>query len=158
MRVAVIAGVVALLGMACERAAEEALPKPKNAGLVFACYPVQFVHPPMGPPTRWCEVANPERADAYVVVMDVGVDGSILKASISEEPSEQMSACLVDALREWRLEPARNCMGEPLGSRYEMGYLDVFGRSSCLPESILPGPTAALQTSDAQGGRTSGCS
>jgi hypothetical protein len=89
--------------------------------------------------------------------MDVAADGMVLKASIPEEPSEEMSACLVEALREWRLEPARDCAGKPLRSQYEMAYLDVFGRSSCVAP-LLSALTGALQASDVRGGRTSGCS
>jgi hypothetical protein len=158
MRTAVMAGFVALAAAACDQGPNEALPEPKNGGLVFACYPVQFVHPPMGPPARWCDVAQPERSEAYVVVMDVAADGKVLKASIPGEPSEEMTACLTEALREWRLEPARDCAGEPLRSQYEIAYLDVFGRSSCLPAPVLSAPIGALQASDARGGRTSGCS
>lgn len=151
-RLAALAGLV-VVGMACTRQAEEPLPTPKNGALGFACYPVQFVRPPMGPPVRWCNLSDPSRADAAVVVMHVGRDGAILDASIPEEPSEEMTACLAEALGGWRLEPARGCTGEPLQSEYRLSYRDVFGWSTCLSE-----PTVLQMVSDAGGGRPSGCS
>jgi hypothetical protein len=120
--------VAALVGMAAVSCgALEAPPAVQDSRLTFACYPVQFMRPPLGPPRRWCDLADPGAERAAVVVMRIGLDGRIVSATTPADPSERMNACLADALRDWRLEPARNCLGEPLHSRYEMKYQAVFG-------------------------------
>jgi hypothetical protein len=154
VRLAIATASLALLCVGCKPDALE-LPTPKTGSLGFACYPVQFMRPPMGPPLRSCDVANPDTA---VVVMDVGGDGRILKATIPQEPSDEMSACLAEALALWRLEPARDCAEMPLRSRYEMSYRDVFGWSPCLPARAGQDAGRRLTAINVAGGRTSGCS
>jgi hypothetical protein len=154
MKLAIATAGLAVLCGGCDLEEVE-LPMPKIGSREFACYPVQFMRPPVGPPLRRCDVANPDTA---VVVMDVAADGRILKATIPQEPSAEVSACLAEALALWRLEPARDCAEAALPSSYEMSYRQVFGWSPCLPDSAVPEPGRKLTAGDVASGRTSGCS
>ena len=150
-----VAPLIGLIAVSCSET--EPPPVVHDPRLTFACYPIQFMRPPMGPPRKWCGLAHPGAERTAVVVMDVGPDGTILSATIPTEPSESMNACLAEALRDWRVEPARNCLGEPLYGRYEMAYEAVFGRSGCMPPPAELARTSRLAGSGASG-RTSGCS
>jgi hypothetical protein len=145
-----VAALIGLLAVSCSETGEPP-PVIHDARLTFACYPIQFMRPPLGPPRRWCDLAHPEVERTAVVVMDIGPDGTILSAWIPAEPSESMNACLAEALRDWRVEPARNCLGAPLHSQYEMAYEAVFGQSGCLPPPAELASTSRLASAGVSG-------
>ena len=154
MRLAVVAVSLAIACGACEIDSVD-LPTPRISGLDLACYPVQFVSPPMPPPLRACDIDSP---DAATVLMEISSDGHVVKATIPQAPSSELSACLADALALWRLEPARDCGGTPLPSRFEMSYRDVFGWDPCMVAPIAGRPAGTPIAGNAASGRTSGCS
>jgi hypothetical protein len=76
---------------------------------------------------RRCPIAHPERSIEYVVVLSVSADGAVLKATVPAENSPEINECAFSVVRQWRLEPARTCMGEAVASQYEVGYTNLFG-------------------------------
>lgn len=154
MRLPIAAFILASAHGACTTDSLD-LPTPKMSALDFACYPVQFVSPPMPPPLRACDI---DRPDAATVLMEISSDGHVVKATIPQAPSSELSTCLTEALALWRLEPARACGGEPLPSRYEMSYRDVFGLDPCIVVPVAARPAGTPIAGNASSGRTSGCS
>src|SRR5262245_21399267 len=153
MRLAIAAAVLVVLGGGC-RSETTDLPMPKTGGFGSACYPVQFMRPPIAPVLRACDVGSPESA---TVLMEISKEGRVVRASFPQPPSVAVSKCLGEALALWRLEPARDCEGAPLASRWEVPYRRVFGLSPCLPVEVAR-PVAKRVAVTPTRGRTSGCS
>lgn len=63
----------------------------------------------------------------YVVVLSVDARGAVVKAIVRDESSTEMNECALSAVDQWKLEPARNCMGEAVPSKYEVDYSYLFG-------------------------------
>jgi TonB-like protein len=122
-----LAVVVGLGGTACAPDAS-GWPEPRPAPLQFVCYPAQYLRPlPMPSFSRKCPLTHPERANKYVVALSVDADGTMVKATVRDENSPETNECALSAVNQWKLEPARTCMGEAVASEYDVDYSYLFG-------------------------------
>ena len=132
------------------------LPEPRGGRVQFECYPVEYMRPPQMPILTECPLAHPELAGTYAIVLEVGVDGSVLSATLPGEPSESVTRCLRATVGTWQLEPARTCTGEALPGEYRVEYGSVFGLGC--PPFPFPLPPGFKPFGETASGRTSGCS
>ena len=127
--------------------ANEPLPEVSRVPLGLACYPVQYLKPPLPPPSGFC--LRPESVDDPEIVMLLANDGSIVDAYITSEQSEALHACLIGIARRWPLEPARDCTGAPMAGEFRLPWSSAFGNDCTDFKRMLR---------SGEGGRTSGCS
>lgn len=65
------------------------------------------------------EAARDERVQG-VVVLDITVDtaGAVAAATVTKDPDARLSKAAVEAVKQWKLEPARTSAGDPVAVVY----------------------------------------
>jgi hypothetical protein len=132
---------VCIIGLSLSGCAMEDadLPPVTSVASATACYPVNYLRPPFGPPSHTCPIPAGGQ-DAPVVAL-VTPQGAVFDAYLPGEASPPLERCVLAELQARTLEPARECDGHPVAGSLRLKYSDLFGYT-CMP---LERPNNALQ-------------
>jgi protein TonB len=67
------------------------------------------------------EDAREEKVQGAVVLeLTIGADGEVTSVDVVKDPDARLTRAAVDAVAQWRFEPARNSDGEPVAVLYKV--------------------------------------
>ena len=113
---------VAWLG-ACSRDSEELPPVKTPLGVHLPCRPPS-PFPWLGVPAPGgsCGLKPLQCHETERLVVRVDREGRVLEAFIREQRSPSIDACILDEVRHWSFEPARECNGDPMPGEFTSDY------------------------------------